>query len=260
MGADAARVTFARPTLAILPRVSDGLALLFTDVCRVVQTDTGVCAEVETEAAEVHRAPIPTASLACAFRGPGASITSPAIATLMRHSTTVVSCGAGESLITGVSPRPTGPRLGWIEDEHPFGYHRPDVRAPVRGGGRRRHTDRTVALLGGETHESPLPAVSASAPSETVQAQLRSERLGRSEPSHQGAVRGQRRLVRGGAPGARPPRGGRQRSGSCPRGSSTRSCSMSLTCIRRRQLFRSFASCTRRKTRSGTRVSGCAAT
>ncbi len=76
---DNPRKALARPTLAMLPRVSDGLSFLYVDVCRIVQTDTGVCAEVETETGRIHRVPIPTASLACVLLGPGTSITSPAM-------------------------------------------------------------------------------------------------------------------------------------------------------------------------------------
>src|SRR5699024_5003376 len=36
-------------TLAMLPRVSDNLSFLYADIVKVVQTDTGVCAETETE-------------------------------------------------------------------------------------------------------------------------------------------------------------------------------------------------------------------
>lgn len=56
---DNPRKALARPTLAMLPRVSDGLSFLYVDVCRIVQTDTGVCAEVETETGRIHRVPIP---------------------------------------------------------------------------------------------------------------------------------------------------------------------------------------------------------
>src|SRR5690606_15405113 len=106
MSTDNARKALARSTLAMLPRVSDGLSFLFVDICRVVQTDTGVCAEVETDAGAVHRVPIPTASLACVLLGPGTSITSPAMATFMRHNTTVVNCGAGGILNYGSFPAP----------------------------------------------------------------------------------------------------------------------------------------------------------
>lgn len=114
MSTDNARKALARPTLAMLPRVSDGLSFLFVDICRVVQTDTGVCAEVETDAGAVHRVPIPTASLACVLLGPGTSITSPAMATFMRHNTTVVNCGAGGILNYGSFPAPNR-TTKWID-------------------------------------------------------------------------------------------------------------------------------------------------
>ncbi|GAA3729687.1 CRISPR-associated protein Cas1 [Spinactinospora alkalitolerans] len=109
-----ARKALARPTLAMLPRVSDGLSFLFVDICRVVQTDTGVCAEIETDAGGVHRTPIPTASLACVLLGPGTSITTPALATFMRHGTTVVTSGAGGVLHYGSVPAP-GRTTKWLD-------------------------------------------------------------------------------------------------------------------------------------------------
>ena len=96
-----ARKALARPTLAMLPKVSDNLSFLYADICRIVQTDTGVCAEVAAGAGTVHRVQIPTASLACLLLGPGTSITSPALATFMRHGTTVVCCGSGGILHYG---------------------------------------------------------------------------------------------------------------------------------------------------------------
>lgn len=90
-----AKKNFIRPTLAMLPRVSDGLSFLYADIVRIVQTDTGVCAETETDSGVVHRVPIPTAALACLLLGPGTSITSPALATLFRHGTSVISTGSG---------------------------------------------------------------------------------------------------------------------------------------------------------------------
>ncbi|GLU49911.1 type I-E CRISPR-associated endonuclease Cas1e [Nocardiopsis ansamitocini] len=115
MGAeDNARKLLARPTLAMLPRVSDGLSFLFADICRIVQTDTGVCAEIETEASGVQRVPIPTASLACVLLGPGTSITGRAMETFMRHNTTVVNCGAGGILNYGSFPAPNR-TVKWLD-------------------------------------------------------------------------------------------------------------------------------------------------
>ncbi|WP_116244541.1 type I-E CRISPR-associated endonuclease Cas1e [Nocardiopsis sp. FIRDI 009] len=96
-----AKKELLRPTLAMLPRVSDGLSFLYADVVRIVQTDSGVCAETETDSGVVHRVPIPTAALACLLLGPGTSITSSAMATLFRHGTTVVSTGSGGILHYG---------------------------------------------------------------------------------------------------------------------------------------------------------------
>ncbi|WP_030805251.1 hypothetical protein [Streptomyces sp. NRRL F-2799] len=45
-GGDARR-RLAAPTLAMLPRVADSLSFLYLDMVRVVQDDTGVCAQIE---------------------------------------------------------------------------------------------------------------------------------------------------------------------------------------------------------------------
>ncbi|WP_431887608.1 type I-E CRISPR-associated endonuclease Cas1e [Nocardiopsis alba] len=104
----------ARPTLAMLPKVSDNLSFLYADICRIVQTDTGVCAEVSAGAGNVHRVQIPTASLACLLLGPGTSISSPAMATFMRHGTTVVCCGSGGILHYG-SMVPESRTTAWLD-------------------------------------------------------------------------------------------------------------------------------------------------
>ena len=70
-----ANKSLARPTLAMLPKVSDNLSFLYADICRIVQTDTGVCAEYAAGAGSVHQVPLPTASLAWLLLGPGTSIT-----------------------------------------------------------------------------------------------------------------------------------------------------------------------------------------
>ncbi|MEU3020282.1 type I-E CRISPR-associated endonuclease Cas1e [Nocardiopsis sp. NPDC007018] len=104
----------ARPTLAMLPKVSENLSFLYADICRIVQTDTGVCAEVAAGAGSVHRVQIPTASLACLLLGPGTSISAPALATFMRHGTTVVCCGSGGILHYG-STVPESRTTAWLD-------------------------------------------------------------------------------------------------------------------------------------------------
>ncbi|WP_369383182.1 type I-E CRISPR-associated endonuclease Cas1e [Streptomyces sp. cg36] len=85
----------AAPTLAMLPRVGDSLSFLYADVVRIVQDDTGVCAETTTAEGETTRVYLPTAALSCVLLGPGTSITQPALATFARHGTTVVCSGSG---------------------------------------------------------------------------------------------------------------------------------------------------------------------
>ncbi len=89
-----ARRRLAAPTLAMLPRVADSLSFLYADIVRIVQDDTGVCAQVETEDG-VERVYLPTAAVSCLLLGPGTSITSRALTTFARHGTTVVCVGAG---------------------------------------------------------------------------------------------------------------------------------------------------------------------
>ena len=90
-----ARRRIAAPTLAMLPRVGDSLSFLYADVVRIVQDDTGVCAETTTVDGETTRVYIPTSALSCVLLGPGTSITQPALATFARHGTTVVCVGSG---------------------------------------------------------------------------------------------------------------------------------------------------------------------
>ncbi|MFD7125923.1 MULTISPECIES: type I-E CRISPR-associated endonuclease Cas1e [Streptomyces] len=90
-----ARRRIAAPTLAMLPRVGDSLSFLYADVVRIVQDDTGVCAETTTVDNETTRVYIPTSALSCVLLGPGTSITQPALATFARHGTTVVCVGSG---------------------------------------------------------------------------------------------------------------------------------------------------------------------
>jgi len=89
-----ARRRLAVPTLAMLPRIADSLSFLYTEAVRIVQDDTGVCAQVEGPRG-IDRVYIPTAALACVLLGPGTSITQPAMATFARHGTSLVCVGAG---------------------------------------------------------------------------------------------------------------------------------------------------------------------
>jgi len=89
-----ARQRLGTPTLAMLPRISDSLSFLYLESMRIVQDDTGVCAQVEN-ACGTDRTYLPTAALACVLLGPGTSITQPALATFARHGTTLVCVGAG---------------------------------------------------------------------------------------------------------------------------------------------------------------------
>ncbi len=93
-GRGGASARLARPTLTMLPSIADSLSFLYLDRVRVVQDDTGVCAQIETKRG-TDVVYIPTASLACLLLGPGTSITARALSTLARHGTSVVCTGDG---------------------------------------------------------------------------------------------------------------------------------------------------------------------
>ncbi|MER5582265.1 type I-E CRISPR-associated endonuclease Cas1e [Streptomyces asoensis] len=79
----------------MLPRVADSLSFLYLDMVRVVQDDTGVCAQIQVGDDRTDLVYLPTAALSCLLLGPGVSITTPALTTLARHGTSVVCTGAG---------------------------------------------------------------------------------------------------------------------------------------------------------------------
>ncbi|RSR95257.1 type I-E CRISPR-associated endonuclease Cas1 [Streptomyces sp. WAC00469] len=79
----------------MLPRVADSLSFLYLDVVRILQDDTGVCAQITTERRGTELVYLPTAALSCVLLGPGTSITARALTTLARHGTTVLATGSG---------------------------------------------------------------------------------------------------------------------------------------------------------------------
>jgi CRISPR-associated protein Cas1 len=89
-----AKARLAVPTLTMLPKVADSLSFLYLDIVRIVQDDTGVCAQIERKHG-TDVVYIPTASLSCVLLGPGTSITAPALSTFARHGTTVMCVGTG---------------------------------------------------------------------------------------------------------------------------------------------------------------------
>ncbi|TVZ90487.1 type I-E CRISPR-associated endonuclease Cas1e [Streptomyces sp. BK340] len=90
-----ARRRLAAPTVAMLPRIADSLSFLYLDIVRVLQDDTGVCAEITSERHGKETVYLPTAALSCVLLGPGTSITARALTTLARHGTTVLVSGSG---------------------------------------------------------------------------------------------------------------------------------------------------------------------
>lgn len=90
-----ARRRLAAPTVAMLPRIADSLSFLYLDIVRVLQDDSGVCAEITTERHGRETVYLPTAALSCVLLGPGTSITARAMSTLARHGTTVLTTGSG---------------------------------------------------------------------------------------------------------------------------------------------------------------------
>lgn len=83
------------PTVAMLPRVADSLSFLYLENVRVVQDDTGVCAQTEQPDGTISRVYLPVAAISCLLLGTGTSATQPAMATCARHNTTVLWTGAG---------------------------------------------------------------------------------------------------------------------------------------------------------------------
>ncbi|MFF6956152.1 type I-E CRISPR-associated endonuclease Cas1e [Streptomyces sp. NPDC008317] len=79
----------------MLPRVADSLSFLYLDRVRLVQDDTGVCAQIQTGNDRIDTVYIPTAAISCLLLGPGVSVTTRAMATLARHGTSVVCTGDG---------------------------------------------------------------------------------------------------------------------------------------------------------------------
>lgn len=92
------------PTLVMLPRIADSLSFLYIDIARIVQDDTGVCAQIESPRG-LDRVYLPTAAVTCILLGPGTSITARAISTLARHGTTIVCTGSGAvRCYAGITP------------------------------------------------------------------------------------------------------------------------------------------------------------
>lgn len=79
----------------MLPRVADSLSFLYLDMVRIVQDDTGVCAQINVNDDRTDTVYIPTAAISCLLLGPGVSITTRALTTLARHNTSVICTGAG---------------------------------------------------------------------------------------------------------------------------------------------------------------------
>ncbi|WP_198944831.1 CRISPR-associated endonuclease Cas1, partial [Streptomyces sp. CB03578] len=98
----------------MLPRISDSLSFLYLDMVRVVQDDTGVCAQIRVDGQRTDTVYIPTAALSCLLLGPGVSITTRAMATLARHGTSVVMTGAG-GVRTYASVLPDSLSTAWLE-------------------------------------------------------------------------------------------------------------------------------------------------
>lgn len=94
---DSPRRRLSAPTVAMLPRVADSLSFLHLEHCRVVQDDTGVCAQIERNNGTSSRVYLPIAAISTLLLGPGTSATQPAIATCARHNTVVLWTGSNSS-------------------------------------------------------------------------------------------------------------------------------------------------------------------
>ncbi|WP_328765585.1 MULTISPECIES: type I-E CRISPR-associated endonuclease Cas1e [unclassified Streptomyces] len=100
----------------MLPRIADSLSFLYMDMVRIVQDDTGVCAQIRVDEQRTDTVYIPTAALSCLLLGPGVSITTRAMATLARHGTSVVMTGAG-GVRTYASVLPDSLTTTWLEGQ-----------------------------------------------------------------------------------------------------------------------------------------------
>ncbi|MEU0992116.1 type I-E CRISPR-associated endonuclease Cas1e [Streptomyces sp. NPDC005953] len=100
----------------MLPRVADSLSFLYLDMVRVLQDDTGVCAQIQVSPGRTDTVYIPTAALSCLLLGPGVSITTPALTTLARHGTSVVCVGAG-GVRTYAGVLPDSLTTHWLEQQ-----------------------------------------------------------------------------------------------------------------------------------------------
>ncbi|PSK81892.1 CRISPR-associated Cas1 family protein [Murinocardiopsis flavida] len=109
-----ARRALSAPTLAMLPRIADSLSFLYLENVRVVQDDTGVCAQVAKPDGAIDRVYLPVASLACVLMGTGTSATNPAMATMARHGSTVLWTGAGAVRMYSAS-QPSELTTHWLE-------------------------------------------------------------------------------------------------------------------------------------------------
>ncbi|MGD3109454.1 type I-E CRISPR-associated endonuclease Cas1e [Streptomyces sp. YGL11-2] len=100
----------------MLPRIADSLSFLYLDKVRIVQDDTGVCAQIQTDENRTDTVYIPTAALTCLLLGPGVSITTRALSTLARHGTSVVCTGAG-GVRTYAGILPDSLTTHWLEQQ-----------------------------------------------------------------------------------------------------------------------------------------------
>jgi CRISPR-associated protein Cas1 len=128
--AQAARRKIASPTAAMIPRIGDSLSFLYLDMMRIIQDDTGLIA-FPAQPAPNRRLRIPTAALSCLLLGPGTSITTPALATLARHGTTVVCTGAG-AVRTYAGITGPGQSSRWLEAQATT-WADPEQRLAVAG-------------------------------------------------------------------------------------------------------------------------------
>ncbi|MCD0485206.1 type I-E CRISPR-associated endonuclease Cas1e [Streptacidiphilus sp. ASG 303] len=110
-----ARARLAAPSLAMLPKIGDALSFLYLDMVRIVQDDTGVCAQIETRTG-LDTVYIPTAALSCVLLGPGTSITARALSTFARHGTTVVCTGSG-AVRAYAGIQPASLTTEWLEKQ-----------------------------------------------------------------------------------------------------------------------------------------------
>lgn len=100
----------------MIPRISDSMSFLYLDRVTVTQDDTGVCAKKYRRGGDATTMYLPVASIATVLLGPGATVTTRAMATMQRHGCTVVWVGDG-GVRSYASATPEEKSTHWLQSQ-----------------------------------------------------------------------------------------------------------------------------------------------